>query len=238
MGTNCNHTALKCISNVVVYDKTCFCPSDCESTQYVFETSTAWRTPRDTLMLIKSYSKKNKLLNNIKKEIKELDVMCISPEEKETRLEELKQLNKSIAYTSTMIQFFWKEDTMVSYVRDQHYTIVDMLANFGGVMGCAIGMSLAAACEIIYWLTLKPVAKLLANMTLTGSAKYIYEKIFLFALLSLFTFTFYQFRNVYLTFISRHYDINEIVSKKFLPNICINFEYDMSRSYNVNKVIW
>ena len=57
-------------------------------------------------------------------------------------------------YTSTMIQFFWKEDTMVSYVRDQHYTIVDMLgkitliilihpyfsilllivANFGGVV--------------------------------------------------------------------------------------------------------
>ena len=110
-----------------VYDKTCFCPSDCESTQYVFETSTAWRTPRDTSMLIKSYSKKNQLLDNVKKEIKELDGMCISPEEKETRLEELTQLNKSIAYTSTMIQFFWKEDTMVSYVRDQHYTIVDMM---------------------------------------------------------------------------------------------------------------
>ena len=78
-------------------------------------------------MLIKSYSKKNKLLDNVKKEIKELDGMCISPEEKEMRIEELKQLNKSIAYTSTMIQFFWKEDTMVSYVRDQHYTIVDML---------------------------------------------------------------------------------------------------------------
>ena len=110
-----------------VYDKTCFCPSDCESTQYVFETSTAWRTPRDTSMLIKSYSKKNKLLDNIEKEIANLDAMCISPEEKETRLMELKQLNKSIAYTSTMIQFFWKEDTMVSYVRDQHYTIVDMM---------------------------------------------------------------------------------------------------------------
>ena len=78
-------------------------------------------------------------------------------------------------------------------------------------MGCAFGMSLAAACEIIYWLTLKPVAKLLANATLTGSAKYIYDKIFLSALLSLFTFTFYQFRNVYLTFMSRSYDINEVV---------------------------
>ena len=89
--------------------------------------------------------------------------------------------------------------------------IMSFLANFGGVMGCAIGMSVAAACEIIYWLTLKPVAKLLANVTLTGSAKYIYEKIFLLLLISLFTFTFYQFRNVYLTFMSRGYDINEIV---------------------------
>ena len=66
-------------------------------------------------------------MDNVKKEIEELDAMCISPEEKEMRLEELKQLNKSIAYTSTMIQFFWKEDTMVSYVRDQHYTIVEMM---------------------------------------------------------------------------------------------------------------
>ena len=72
-------------------------------------------------------------------------------------------------------------------------------------MGCAIGMSVAAACEIIYWLTLKPVAKLLANVTLTARAKYIYEKIFLLVLISLFTFIFYQFRNVYLTFISRSY---------------------------------
>ena len=78
-------------------------------------------------MLIKSYSKKNKLLDNIKKEITKLDGMCISPEEKEIRLEELKQLNKSIAYTSTMIEFFWKEETMVSYVRDQHYSIFDMI---------------------------------------------------------------------------------------------------------------
>ena len=86
-----------------------------------------------------------------------------------------------------------------------------ILANFGGVMGCAIGMSVAAACEIIYWLTLKPVAKLLANVTLTARAKYIYEKIFLLLLFSLFTFTFYQFRNVYLTFISRSYDVNEVL---------------------------
>ena len=80
-------------------------------------------------------------------------------------------------------------------------------------MGCAIGMSVAAACEIIYWLTLKPFAKLMVsyNMDLTPRAKYIYDMTFFFVLLSLFTFIFYQFYNVYLTFLSRSYDINEVV---------------------------
>ena len=65
-------------------------------------------------------------MENVKKEIAKLDAMCITPEEKEIRIQEFKQLNNSIGYTSTRIQFFWKEDTMVSYVRDQHYTIADM----------------------------------------------------------------------------------------------------------------
>ena len=84
-------------------------------------------------------------------------------------------------------------------------------AIFGAMMGCAIGMSVAAACEIIYWMTLKPVAKLMVNITLTGRANYVYDKFFSLVLLSLFTFTFYQFRNVYLTFLSRNYDLNEVV---------------------------
>ena len=78
-------------------------------------------------------------------------------------------------------------------------------------MGCAIGMSVAAACEIIYWLMLKPVAKLMANVTLTTRAKYLYEKIFLIVFLSLFSFSFYQFRQVYLAFMRRSYDLNEVV---------------------------
>ena len=78
-------------------------------------------------------------------------------------------------------------------------------------MACAIGISLAAACEIIYWMTLKPVAKLMVNITPTGRAKYVYDKFFSLVLLSLFTFTFYQFHNVYLTFLSRNYDLNEVV---------------------------
>ena len=86
-----------------------------------------------------------------------------------------------------------------------------IVANFGGVMGCAIGMSLAAACEIIYWLTLKPVAKLFVNVTLTTRAKQLYNIFFLVVFLSLFTFSLHYFRLVYLAYMKRNYNLNEDV---------------------------
>ena len=64
---------------------------------------------------------------NVTKEIQKLNNLCISSEEKEQRIQEFEQMNHSIAYTSTVIHFFWKEDIMVSYKRDERYTIVDML---------------------------------------------------------------------------------------------------------------
>ena len=111
----------------LVIKKQCFCPSDCESTKYIFETSFSPRSSNDTALLIKSYSKKNKLMYNVTKAIKTLDNLCISSNEKEQRIQELEQLNHSIAYTCTVLHFFWKDDIMVSYKRDERYTIVDML---------------------------------------------------------------------------------------------------------------
>ena len=64
---------------------------------------------------------------NVTKAIKNLDNLCISPNEKEQRIQEFEQLNHSIAYTCSVLHFFWKEDTMVSYQRDKRYTIGDML---------------------------------------------------------------------------------------------------------------
>ena len=78
-------------------------------------------------------------------------------------------------------------------------------------MGCAIGMSLAAACEIIYWMILKPVAKLLVNVTLTARSKQLYNIFFLVVFLSLLTFSLYYFRLVYLAYMRRNYDLNEVV---------------------------
>ena len=67
---------------------------------------------------------------NVNKKIENLDNLCISADEKETRIQEFKQLNQSIAYTCTVLHFFWAEDTMVSYKRDQRYTIVEMLGKY------------------------------------------------------------------------------------------------------------
>ena len=64
---------------------------------------------------------------NVSKEIQNLNNLCISSDEKEQRIREFEQLNQSIAYTSTVLHFFWKEEMMVSYKRDERYTIVDML---------------------------------------------------------------------------------------------------------------
>ena len=115
------------LSHILVIKKQCFCPSDCESTKYIFETSFSPRSSNDTALLIKSYSKKNKLMYNVTKEIQKLNNLCISSDEKEQRIQEFEQLNHSIAYTCSVLHFFWKEDIMVSYKRDERYTIVDML---------------------------------------------------------------------------------------------------------------
>ena len=64
---------------------------------------------------------------NVSKEIHSLNNLCISSDEKKQRIQELEQLNHSIAYTSTVLHFFWNEDIMVSYKRDERYTIADML---------------------------------------------------------------------------------------------------------------
>ena len=64
---------------------------------------------------------------NVTKEIQNLNNLCISSDEKEQRIQEFEQLNHSIAYTSTVLHFFWKEDIMISYKRDERYTIADML---------------------------------------------------------------------------------------------------------------
>ena len=77
-------------------------------------------------------------------------------------------------------------------------------------MGCAIGMSLAAACEIFYWVMLKPVAKLLVNVTLTTRAKHLYDVFFLIVFLSLLTFCLHYFHLVYLAYMRRNYDLNEV----------------------------
>ena len=80
------------------------------------------------------------------------------------------------------------------------------LALFGGMMGCAIGMSVAAACEIIYWITLKPLVKcMMATRLREVSPKYktLYIMTFIVTLLLCVAFWIYEFYHVYVAFQTR-----------------------------------
>ena len=81
-------------------------------------------------------------------------------------------------------------------------------AIFGGMMGCAIGMSVAAACEIIYWITLKPIVKWI-NATrgnhLSPRATMMYKITRNLILLSWIIFCIYQFYQVYIAFQTRYF---------------------------------
>ena len=74
------------------------------------------------------------------------------------------------------------------------------------MMGCAIGMSVAAACEIIYWITLKPVVKWMMTTRLRDvSPKYktFYKMSFVVVFLLCVAFWIYEFYYVYLEFQTR-----------------------------------
>ena len=93
------------------------------------------------------------------------------------------------------------------YLRNIFINFLHLItAIFGGMMGCAIGMSVAAACEIIYWITLKPVVKWI-NATkgnnLSPRSQCIYKLTRNIILLLWIIFCVYQFYQVYIAFQTR-----------------------------------
>ena len=76
-------------------------------------------------------------------------------------------------------------------------------------MGCAIGMTVAAACEIIYWMTLKPLIKWMStktdSMDISPRFKNAYVCGFILIFLSWIAFSIIQFYPVYVTFQTRSY---------------------------------
>ena len=98
-------------------------------TKYHLRQSGAPRSELDSFLHITSLSKKHQQLDNLVKDIKRLDDLCISIEKKEQMHKELEQLRQSIAYSSNHVHFFWQHDTMVSHVRCQVYDFWDMIGN-------------------------------------------------------------------------------------------------------------
>ena len=75
-------------------------------------------------------------------------------------------------------------------------------------MGCAIGMSVAAACEIIYWLTLKPLVKWMKmkkGNCLSPRYKYLYKSAFFLVFLLLIAYSTNQFYHVYIAYQDRNF---------------------------------
>ena len=86
-----------------------------------------------------------------------------------------------------------------TYLFDEQTIQKLFLALFGG-------MSVAAACEIIYWLTFKPFVKwMMATKLREVSPKFktLYKMSFIVVFLICVGFWIYQFRFVYLTFQTR-----------------------------------
>ena len=82
-------------------------------------------------------------MHNVKKQIENLDNMCVQPAEKEKRIQELKQLNHSIGYSSTVLHFSWNIETITSYKRDRRYTIEDMLCKLHGRFSKKTGVKIS-----------------------------------------------------------------------------------------------
>ena len=130
MNSCCNlYLQIKCFLLLGRSNCTLSCPSDCVATKYDIIHSGTPRSNYDLELYITSLSKKNQEMDQLDKEIKSFDNLCISPEEKEQRIKEKEQLRQSIIYSTSHLHFFWQHDTMVSHVRDQVYDLWDMIGN-------------------------------------------------------------------------------------------------------------
>ena len=103
------------------------CPSDCVVTKYDIIHSGLPRSKYDLELYITSLSKKDQEMDQIDQKIKNLDSLCITPEDKVQIIKELKQLRQSIIFNSTHLHFFWQHETLVSHYRDRVYSLWDMI---------------------------------------------------------------------------------------------------------------
>ena len=126
------------------------------------------------------------------------------------------KLKLSISFTQSLpfdkspinLGFFsWKKYTEFIHFDPNFNYLCVFSALFGGMMGCAVGMSLASVCELIYWIILKPVTKLLIikNVTISAKWKPYYTSSFFVIFFIMNIFIFFQFSNVYTAYQNRSF---------------------------------
>lgn len=68
----------------------------------------------------------------------------------------------SFHFSSTYSRFivYFKDDSIVPLIRSEYHTLIDFLANSGGLIGLFMGASMLSFIELIYYLTLRMVRAL------------------------------------------------------------------------------
>ena len=112
------------------------------------------KIPRRCVSLRKDSIVKRKKLYNLAKDIKKIDGLCISHEEKKERIKELEQLRESIIYSMSHLHFFWQHETMISHVRKQVYDLWDMIGNENNLLLLLVNYLsfLFQNCSWLWWI--------------------------------------------------------------------------------------
>ncbi|TRY68216.1 hypothetical protein TCAL_16470 [Tigriopus californicus] len=162
--TDCDLQGLQCIANSsatlsalsvdanfqakddLLEGANCYCPIDCTETVYNQEMSHAklMDSSRVHKLVLEEYSvakKLKKLTSNATFSLKKRQVFG---ERLEKMLEDI-----------TLVHIYFKELGIVKYSRDQLYSVMDVIAAFGGIVGLCMGFSLLSGAELIYFFTLR-----------------------------------------------------------------------------------
>ena len=64
-----------------------------------------------------------------------------------------------------IVNFFFGKSTLWQFERAENMTWSDYIAQLGGILGLFLGFSVVSAIEIVYWLTIYSVRKLVMPIT-------------------------------------------------------------------------
>ena len=117
----------------------CFCPPSCTNTVYLSSHSQA-TFPNKASRVMKELREKQKYKV-------EICQVFLTPS--------LTLQNFDRESDLSLLHVYFKEHSLVQYSQDVIYTIEDLIAAFGGLVGLCTGLSLLSIVEFVYFFTLR-----------------------------------------------------------------------------------